>query len=72
MATQFRDQAAGSMRAALGLAGIGRVCGVEFVLEIAIAKAVDGELPGKQGFEESDILRRDRVEGGDMLTGFAL
>ncbi|MEF8768911.1 hypothetical protein [Candidatus Accumulibacter contiguus] len=45
---------------------------VEFVLEIAIAKAVDGELPGKQGFEESDILRRDRVEGGDMLTGFAL
>ena len=60
------------MRAALGLGGIGRVCRVKLVLKIAIAKAVDGELPGKQGFEESDILRSDRVEGGDMLTGLAL
>jgi len=60
------------MRAALGLGGVGRVCGVKLVLEIAVAKAVDGELLGKQGFEESDILRSDRVEGGDMLTGLAL
>ena len=59
------------MRAALGIRGTGEVCGVELVLDIVIAKAVDGELPGKQGFVESDSLRSNRVEGGDMLTGRA-
>jgi len=45
---------------------------VKPALEIAVAEAIDGELASKQRGEQSDGLRGDRLESGDMPTGLAL
>jgi len=72
MAAQFGDQAAGSMRTPLDFGGVIGRGRVKLALEIAVAEAIDGELAGQQRGEQSDVLRGDRVESGDMPTGLAL
>lgn len=71
MTAQFGDQTAGSVRAPLDLGGVFGRKRVKLALEIAVAKAICGELTGQQRCEQGDVFRGDRVESGDVLTGLA-
>jgi hypothetical protein len=60
------------MRTTFGVDRVGRRGWVKLALEVPVAEAIEVELPGKQCLEETDVLRSDRVESGDVPTGLAL
>ena len=73
MAAQFRDQTADAMGSTGRLLFIRGSGSVDFSLKVTIvAEAIECELAGEQRFKYGAIFWCHWVEGGDMLTCFAL